>query len=476
MDAVQTERRKSGRFKVGKGAVFFRSTGLSSVVGELKELCFNGCKCLVSLDGLGEVERGQWNEVLSGGRTLYIDLSARPFLSPLHLAVVVRHILPENGALKIGLEFLSVEADERQVLDAALSSYQTDRPVRLKSSTRLSAFVQPAPNATGGSDTPPPSSGKYPSVQSADENKGEVSPRSTTRVLKNWFASPEAPSSRESFRGKRLGQILVLLGKVNAHDVEDAQKAAKAMGEKVGRYFLRGGWITPQELCSALSIQTGLPMTDISELEAVAPKLVQVFSCLTLLRYECVPFAETPDAVHIAATHPLLPTQIKELESRGGKKVELFLGEDDQIIRLLHALQPKRDRRLSKLIRYKITLPVSYRFFNRKESKLGDEVFLGRTVNISESGLLMGVEQDIRNQGSCVHVSFTFAPQQVEGLCSVRYVRKSEAKHEIAEPYVVGLQIFDMTEESRVNLKSACIRLGMWNSKKLGRTSAFPKS
>ena len=70
--------------------------------------------------------------------------------------------------------------------------------------------------------------------------------------------------------------------------------------------------------------------------------------------------------------------------------------------------------------------------------------------------------EDIRERGNCVQVSFTFAPDQVDALCNVRYVKEHKDLADADKPYKVGLQILEATEETRVKLKNICTRLSMW--------------
>ena len=44
--------------------------------------------------------------------------------------------------------------------------------------------------------------------------------------------------------------------------LDEAVVAAKQSGERLGRYLLRCGLVTPEQLCRAIAVQSGLPVVN----------------------------------------------------------------------------------------------------------------------------------------------------------------------------------------------------------------------
>ena len=468
------KQRQDIRLRLGKGVVFLRSRGIPSAACSLVELSEGGCRCLAPIRNLDEETAHRWKNNTAPGKQLSIDISAPPHLPGIHLDVEIRHSnLIDSGELELGLSFLNVESDERELLNQALQAFAADKLVaaapppspepseepksKLTESgvirRQFGAFAAPASTPENGS-TPPPA-----------ETKDARKESRAVRSVREWFTPPVSVSSaNDPYRGKKLGEILKELGKIGDEQISEAYSSTRSLGEKFGRYLLRSGWISPIDLCSALSLQSGLPMVDLAEIET-SPDLAAMFSYLTMLRYEFIPFQDTPDQLCIAAAHLIPPRMLVELEQRCGKRVKVFLGEDDLIMKALYALQPSKERKLRRQKRYKLSVPITFRFFNRQQGLVADQSYFGKTVDVSEAGFMLTTSEDLKRRGTCVHVQFSLPPENVTALCSIRYIKENHLEDKKEMPWIVGLQVMDMTPEYRTQLKEICVRASMWNLK-----------
>jgi hypothetical protein len=183
-----------------------------------------------------------------------------------------------------------------------------------------------------------------------------------------------------------------------------------------------------------------------------------------MLRHEFIPFEDSAEHLFIATAHPMTKVTIADMEQRCGKKIKVFLGEDDLIMKALHTLQPTKERKLRKQKRHKLNVPVTFRFFNRQQSLYSEDSYTGRTIDVSETGIMICTREDLRRRGTCIQLRFSLPPENFEAICSIRYVKENHSDNGDL-PWVVGLQVMDMTPHYRTQLKEICIRAAMWNLK-----------
>src|SRR5436190_1286586 len=107
------------------------------------------------------------------------------------------------------------------------------------------------------------------------------------------MASISNEAAQIFLKDRRIGEVLVAMAHLTADQVEDAVYEAKTSGEKIGRVLIRTNRITPDTLCRALSLQSGLPMIDLETTE-IAPALRRTFSHELMQEHHFVVFGETP--------------------------------------------------------------------------------------------------------------------------------------------------------------------------------------
>ncbi|MBI3831521.1 MAG: PilZ domain-containing protein [Planctomycetes bacterium] len=285
-------------------------------------------------------------------------------------------------------------------------------------------------------------------------------------------SAPAAPSAgSDPFRGKRVGEVLIKMGKLTEAQVQDSVQRAKGSGERLGRYLLREGLVSPAELCRALALQSGLPMTDLTDAEIPEP-LAMLFSHGMMLQHEFVPFDESLRMLCVAAANPIPRAVIEDMERSCGKKIEVFMAQEDLVLQQVDRLQPKEKRRDRKHMRYEANLPIHYQFCNRLGRSSEEATHLGQTIDLSEGGFLiqgpatsLGGPDDLMRRGLCVRFSMTDAQTEVKGLCALRFIKANDRPSREDWKWHYGLQILEMTSDDRRRLKELCIAAGMRQSK-----------
>jgi hypothetical protein len=265
-------------------------------------------------------------------------------------------------------------------------------------------------------------------------------------------------------KSKKLGEVLVHMGRLSSEQVEAAVSRARASGERLGRYLLRSGMLAPDVLCRALALQTGLPMTDLNGAE-IPESLSRVFTRELLMQYNFVPFDEAKTFVCIAVADPLPQQTIKDLERMSGKRIEVFLAQEDLVVKMLDKARGKQKQKLRKHIRYEIQTLVRYQFCSRLGNPAEDIIHNGTTLNISEGGFLiegsptaLGSPEDLRRRGICARVVLSGTLQEVTTICHLRSIRPKERQEAGRSRWLLGLEIAEMSIDDRRRLKELCLK------------------
>ena len=275
---------------------------------------------------------------------------------------------------------------------------------------------------------------------------------------------PPSVNDTQNLKTKRLGEVLIHMGRLTPDQVASAVRYAKGNGERLGRYLLRTGMVAPDALCRALALQTGMPMTDLSEAE-IPEALARVFPHEMMVQHSFVPFDDSKAFVCVAVADPLPMTTQKELEKLCGKRIEMFLAQEDLVVRTLDKLRGKQKRKLRRHIRYEVNALVRYQFCSRLGHPAEDVIHNGTTLNISEGGFLiegsptaLGSPDDLRRRGICCRVVLTGTFQEISTLCHLRSIRARERQEAGKARWLLGLEVAEIAADDRRRLKELCLK------------------
>lgn len=261
---------------------------------------------------------------------------------------------------------------------------------------------------------------------------------------------------------KKLGEVLVQMGKLTAEQVDEAVKLAKETGERLGQCLIRWDVVQPDVICRALSIQTGLPMTVLDE-DAMPKNLSRIFPLPLMMHHGFVPFDESAAVLCVAACSPLDAETIKELEKISRKVIEVFVAREDQLARQLQWQRIRVKTRSRRHVRFKKQLEVSYQFCSREGVRTDKLVHQGRTLDMSLGGFLidgpqpnMGDPGKLMLHGLYVNVCLKAEDGEIWAICEVRELRL-ELKDEQTR-WLMGVEMVDMNAEYKPRLISLCGR------------------
>lgn len=269
---------------------------------------------------------------------------------------------------------------------------------------------------------------------------------------------------------KKLGEVLIQMGKMTTEQVDEAVRWARESGERLGHCLIRWGIVPPEVLCRALSIQTGLPMTVLDEPSIPAP-LSKIFPLALMIHHGFVPFDQSRTVICVAASNPLEPEVIKELEKTSKKVVEVFLSREDHIFRQLDWLRVKQKTRSRRTPRFNVSLQVQYQFCTRQGARTDKDVHDAWTLNLSEGGFLLdSTAPPIDDPAAalvnglyvnlCLNVPAQTADSAADEIWSICEVR--EVRLHMPDPttrthrWLMGVEIIDIAPEFKEKLKALC--------------------
>ena len=134
---------------------------------------------------------------------------------------------------------------------------------------------------------------------------------------------------------QRLGEILILRGKLDAANldralkVQETARSAGAIAEKLGSVLSRLGMLSSRELAEALAQQRGWTIVESSEFPEL-PILEETVSPRFLNEVRAIPVTETDVDVVLAMTDPADAYTVKAVAAATGKRVtsKLLAGAD----------------------------------------------------------------------------------------------------------------------------------------------------
>jgi general secretion pathway protein E len=133
---------------------------------------------------------------------------------------------------------------------------------------------------------------------------------------------------------KLLGQLLIEKGLLPPEDLDKALALQKERRDRLGKILIDLGFVSQRDLYAALSEQLGIPRVDPAELTDLPPeaaKLSPVFLRQSLL----YPYRAEDGRIFVAMADPLDTENARAVEQLVGRKVEVRLATEAEILRAL---------------------------------------------------------------------------------------------------------------------------------------------
>jgi hypothetical protein len=352
-----------------------------------------------------------------------------------------------------------------------IRKFEDSEAIRLRRppSAATAPVQNAAPVAPTAPTAPPPPPPPAPAGRGVVEDRPRAIPlQQGAMPAQRAPASPQsAPISAASApppegNKKRIGAVLTQMGYLTEAQIDDAVKQSRIKGQRLGRYLVGSGLISPDILCRALALQSGLPVTDLTDVE-ISDEIEKIFPFAMLMRHSFVPFDDSAMFICIAVATPLTHTTLKELERTCHKKVEVFLAREDSILKHLNDFRKRQQgSQPRRFLRYDLHTPVSYQFCSRFAGPTEETIHRGSTQNISEGGMLvvgpgsqLGKPDDLMRRGICLRITVhnEAAPQnEINALCRFKAIQEKNSL------WHMGLELLEISTEDRRRLKELCVK------------------
>ncbi|HKL78294.1 MAG TPA: ATPase, T2SS/T4P/T4SS family [Gammaproteobacteria bacterium] len=136
----------------------------------------------------------------------------------------------------------------------------------------------------------------------------------------------------------RLGDLLVQEGIISQQQLEDALKAQKESGKKLGQIFIDQGLITEKRLLEFVADQLDIDYIDLSQYQ-IDPEAAQALSEAQARRFRAIPLKKKSDGQYqIGMADPTNVMAVDRLERILGTEVEPAVVAEEALLRALERL------------------------------------------------------------------------------------------------------------------------------------------
>ncbi|MEG0324727.1 MAG: type II secretion system protein GspE, partial [Raoultibacter sp.] len=136
---------------------------------------------------------------------------------------------------------------------------------------------------------------------------------------------------------KRLGDVLIDAGLINAEQLDTALNRQKGTNLRLGEVLIQDNVITETELIEALQMQLGIEFIDLSQY-VIPPEMSHVVSKNVARTYDVVPVKATADELYLAMSDPLNFVAVEEIKAASRKRVVPMVATSDAVQRAIMTL------------------------------------------------------------------------------------------------------------------------------------------
>ena len=133
---------------------------------------------------------------------------------------------------------------------------------------------------------------------------------------------------------KRLGDILVIAGKITPYQLNQALNDQKVLGKKLGEVLIENGIVSEEDIIDAITTQTGIDKIDLNNIifDKKAIKLLPQSLCE---KYNLIPFGFEEDFIKIAMEDPLNIFAIDDVSISTGLNVKSYISYKKDIYKFI---------------------------------------------------------------------------------------------------------------------------------------------
>ena len=133
---------------------------------------------------------------------------------------------------------------------------------------------------------------------------------------------------------KRLGDILVIAGKITPYQLNQALNDQKVLGKKLGEVLIESGIVSEDDIIDAITTQTGIEKIDLNNV-IFDKKSIKLLPQSLCEKYNLVPFGFEEDSIKIAMEDPLNIFAIDDVSISTGLNVKTYISYKKDIYKFI---------------------------------------------------------------------------------------------------------------------------------------------
>lgn len=182
---------------------------------------------------------------------------------------------------------------------------------------------------------------------------------------------------------KRLGDILIMAGKITPYELNNALNMQKEIGKKLGEVLIENKIVSEEDIIDAITTQTGIEKIDLNNI-TFDKKAINLIPQSLCNKYNLIPFGFEEGTIKIALDDPLNIFAIDDVSISTALKVKSYIS-------------PKKDI-------YKfIQINYSSEEVNKAAQELSKEKLESKTIDVNTEEL-----NDVRNAPVVKMIEYLF--------------------------------------------------------------------
>lgn len=133
---------------------------------------------------------------------------------------------------------------------------------------------------------------------------------------------------------KRLGDILVMAGKITAYELQNALRAQKLLGKKLGTVLIDEGIVSEDDIIDAIHTQTGIEKVDLNDI-TFDKKAIKIVPQTLCEKYNLIAFGFEGDKIKVALEDPLNIFAVDDISISTGLEVKTFISPKGDISKFI---------------------------------------------------------------------------------------------------------------------------------------------
>lgn len=133
---------------------------------------------------------------------------------------------------------------------------------------------------------------------------------------------------------RKLGEILVIAGKITSEQLDEALTLQKKQGKKLGELLIDKGLVKEKDIIHAIEQQTGIREIDLSNVEC-DKKVLKMVSQKLCNKYDLVAFGFKDGKIQVALADPLNIIAIDDIALSTGLEVDIYIAPKSDIRRFI---------------------------------------------------------------------------------------------------------------------------------------------